>query len=446
MCCLFCNSSGTKCSHPNNASACSAISHVADECINLILEWLSLLELHAFGETCKRFQAITNQYVQQKYPAISISCKNDGSQVYYRQLNSFGHPVQNIFPLCRVSQRFFTDKTIGDQCLKYIRINGASTRDIQIVWSNNVLPKIAVLELINFKIKSHSYENFLKFGVNLKRLKMQNLKIGTSLKGKPNQWLLEQYPLLEHFELSLHKVTKMTELKTFFQQNRTVRQFTTNKSFFCANMESIQQAAVQLDKLTIEIDNGPDYNVLSMFDTLNEFHKSGFYKHLHLSGIFQKQQIVNAMASLGGLEKLSIGVCDGNYDFSKSVHLKYLNILWVSSLVNIERLAQNLMNLEEICIWKASLNDILPFVRHSVHLKQLKIYNFTENTTQSENYTLNFETLYKLRKQLDGACKLTIFIEENIFLATKRLKIHNVKIIDIKLVKSPAWGNHFLWN
>lgn len=420
----------------------SEIFKLTDACFIKIFEWLSLQELNSVGQTCKHFQRLTDEYVRKNYPATLISYNCDGSQVYGRELNGIGRCTEHISIWGRDLEKFLIKRTKSPKSLKQIRLDSAHLPGHRIKWTKEILHQIEIFDLINCKIESTFYEHFLKLCVNLRRLRLKNVEFSTRT---THEWLQNEYPLLEYLEISLQKPSKIDELQQFFQQNPNIKRFSTNKSTLWKNMEIISSANIKLDKLIIENDSGADQNTETMCKFLNQLYEYGVYKALHLSGVFHKQETINAMASLRGLENLNVGVDSVNYDFTTLVNLKELNMLWLSNLVDVNQLAKCLVKLEKICLWKASLCDIIPFVRYSSRLHAIKIHNFMNNTVQCKTYSCCNSALNKERKKLIGACKVTIFIEENIILAAKWEQIKTKsKLVEIKRVESHEWGHHFL--
>lgn len=416
------------------------IFKLTDACLNRIFKWLSMQELHAMGQTCKRLQRIAGEFFRKNYTATLISYNCDGSQVYGRELTGIGRYMQNISMWDCNLEKFLADRTRSTKPLKHIRLDSVHLPGARIEWTDEILQQVEILDLINCKIQSTFYGNFLVLCVNLKRLRLKNVAFSG---GATCAWLQNKYPLLEDFELTLKKPEKIDELTRFFQQNTNIRRFSTNKSTLFKNRDIVRVARMQLNELYIEIDNEGDHNTDTMFEFLNRLYKLGIYKSLHLSGTYRDQQTVDAMATLSGLEKLNVGVDGVHYDISSLVNLKELNILWAANSVDMEHLAMSLVQLEKISFWKASLDDIIPFVRHSPRLNEIKIHNFMKN--QFKACVCNDSALTKERKNLVDACKVTIFIEANILLSTKYETTKKYsKLVEIKRIESHEWGHHFL--
>lgn len=118
--------------------------------------------------------------------------------------------------------------------------------------------------------------------------------------------------------------------------------------------------------------------------------------------------------------------------------------------LNIERcrgsfdaniLAHQLVHLERIYFGLTNLNDILPFLHHSVKLKKLKIDDVNEN---DGNNILNLLELNEERKKLQNACKVIIYISEKIYLPTKwAIGGKEFSLIEIRRASSHQWGHQY---
>ena len=72
------------------------------------------------------------------------------------------------------------------------------------------------------------------------------------------------------------------------------------------------------------------------------------------------------------------------------------------------------------------IKSILPFIRHSRKLKTIKIDDLKSGA-------LNIFALNEERKKLENACKISIYVRDNVYVPTK-WKSHNFKL-ELDLIK-----------
>lgn len=89
------------------------------------------------------------------------------------------------------------------------------------------------------------------------------------------------------------------------------------------------------------------------------------------------------------------------------------------------------MHLEKIHFNKASFDDILPFIRHSITMKQIIFDNLCEET-HFQDEIIDAWALNEERKQLAGAHKIIIFIPQSIFLANKGTMNLKFSLVEFK--------------
>lgn len=142
----------------------------------------------------------------------------------------------------------------------------------------------------------------------------------------------------------------------------------------------------------------------------------------------------------------------GNYppyllSFVKILHSNR-NVVNVTPLVNLERLfiadaseigdldtgINSLAKLKFISFIYAKIEDILPFIRQLSSLKKIKIYYINYGIYFNDtNDILNLSALDDERKKCPNAGKITFYLKENIYLATKfAFKKSKLNFIEIK--------------
>lgn len=406
------------------------------DCFEEIFDWLSLKDLYALCETCKRLQTVAGLYFQQNFASIEVQCEEDGISVLNRsfRIDAFSPFIRKLCIYGNLN------------CYKYVAANCKSLKELQLFGNTlttkkiecikEILTSIDALHFHGGQIDGHFYEQFLTFCPHLKRLSVQNLKINSP---SEHDWLNRNYPKLEHFELFIDdKNIQINELLAFFKQNQQLKSFTTNANYLLNNdfhqlMNNGGQTTI--DDLIVVQDFNEDELEHSVCHMLNALHRIGFYKRLHLNGTMAYffQESINQIATLDALETLRCGCFltpMSSVDLSSLKRLKELSVYYYSqSNDEMISMAKGLVNLERISFTQATLNDIVPFVIYAAKLCTIQVHHVmrasSENGFQSNgndycsDNILYAATLNKRRKQLKNAKKLTIFLSENVYLATK---------------------------
>lgn len=109
-------------------------------------------------------------------------------------------------------------------------------------------------------------------------------------------------------------------------------------------------------------------------------------------------------------------------------------------------LAKNLVNIEQLCLEIATINDALPFVRHAKKLRAVRVFSFNSESFFVE-YAVDLVTLekerQKLKKELQGLVnptKVLVYVDERSYLATK-WQVGNLRLDLVNIEQS----KHLIW-
>lgn len=131
---------------------------------------------------------------------------------------------------------------------------------------------------------SLSYLNLLICLIfNLKRLAFDTRESRSTLIGSDNEWLLQNYPKLEHFEVNARNGQRIDELKNFFELNPNVQSFSTTADFLWKNRHSILDISTNFtfQELAIKFDRASSMDSPKEFTNfLNDLHNRQFFKRL----------------------------------------------------------------------------------------------------------------------------------------------------------------------
>ncbi|XP_055304997.1 uncharacterized protein LOC129569842 [Sitodiplosis mosellana] len=425
------------------------------DCCFAIFDWLPLDDLHSFGQTCKWAQQVAGTYFQTNFSSTTISSyRKDGFQVDYFGVlhNSFytRHSTNvNSF------SRFFRELMIPESYIlpfQNVEANcGASIKHItlrlylsplKIKCLKGVLQQIEGIRLQNCSIAGEFHDKFLRFCKNLRGLCVSD--ITGRMMGNGNDWLLRKYPTLEHFGLATGAV-KIDELKVFFEQNPNIRSFETRADFLWANKEMFMAAnAMQLDTLTI-FANYCNKKKHSLYNLLNKLHENGFYKQLRLQ--LDSETELEHLISLRGLQKLMLNESIERADALRTpfVNLRaiYLGYNSKTDVLDAEKLARNLVNIEQVNIRYVSIENIIPFIRHCAKLRTIKAGSFTDS---SKKLSSVFKSWNREREKLSGATIVTVHVHEKDFLEVKWTRSNiSYSLVELKRQNTFNWERDFYY-
>lgn len=389
------------------------------DCFDEIFEYLSLRDLHSFGQTCKTMERVTGEYFKRNYVGAEKFTNDDGiytvcsgiaNRVNISGFNQFinytSHYHNELGPLQYIQGHSIEFASINEIYLVCSEINEILIKSLM-----NLLPNIEIVRVRQCTIVGDFYEKFLKFCNNLKEIYVQD-DVGDLIKERKNPWLQQEYPSLHTFQLTARNSFKVNDLNAFFERNPSIQTFLTTSGVLWRHCPELLRSNAKLD--TLEIYDGHHVLSISMqtfCNLLNQLHERGFYKRLKLNVTGPNQECGDQFASLRALESISIMQFSERCGLSRLVHLKELTIYDGFNPIDMEILAKNLINLRRITLNKATFDDILPFIQNSIKLNRIHA-SFTENI-------LNLKRLNEERMELIDGRKIIIFVPDNVFLATK---------------------------
>lgn len=375
-----------------NVESKTEVFKLDTDCWDEVFDCLSLEDVHSFGQTCKAFQRVTGQYFQWQYGNLSSDCMEDGIYINGKKMNGFSKFVRKIWFNGSLNVAF---PCIGTNCRSDIEEFGFYNMDLDKV---NIKPiekclgKIENLLLVRCTFNEKTWQQLCKSLTKLKRLTFRTDFRGSTISA------VGKHPTLEHLELDLSMDEK--KLKSFFGH--------------CPNLRSLQITEIMLryNRYLICDTNIEDLAVAvsrKMYSTigvLNELHEHGFYKKLHLRCVGEVPS-TDRLLSIPGLVTLYIEP-DKDPEYPVLPNIKELGIMRCGPMFKTDALASSFVNLEHLFI-SGSFN-LLPFMRHSAKLRDVQLY---------KGKAINITALNMERKKLKDARKVTIYVSEDVYLATK---------------------------
>ncbi|XP_055306474.1 uncharacterized protein LOC129570780 [Sitodiplosis mosellana] len=381
---------------PSNDTSQLSLATLFVDCLEELFVWLSCADLFALRRKCKRLKTTVDYYIKVNYPKIGKAKIND--QRFQRLHQMDGDSIGLIKDIS------FKTETILDAS--------------QLAKIKEILGKVQRIILDRSHITAEFYDCFLKHCSNLRGLYIgdkggaaanANVVIGTD-----NSWLLREYPSLE--SIQMYGAIEVPELKTFFCLNPNMR-FQTDVKFLETNRHLLSDAQVdQLLMCYVIVDIG------SIIDLFGELYRHGFYKRLSIYALFRLhvQNDINQLALIPALHTLWFFDHDKGRILPSMPHLKYVVIGLVDESEVFESCAKNNVgNIERLRMLEGSIVKIASFLRHFPKLKHIDVFRFVNRETYFDGDVIDLQALNKERKKLENACKVTLYVQEDIYLATK---------------------------
>lgn len=248
----------------------------------------------------------------------------------------------------------------------------------------------------------------------------------------------------------IRRPKRIPELQIFFNQNPSVKVFSTTASILQSNLTWMLTSNLKFERLIILDVDCFEFDMDQLCEMLEEIFACGFYKTIHFYAInVYRQQQIDRIATLTALEKLHLQFHgeDANYLIPSNHQdsLKELSVCWAVYISNLNPLDRNVYpkNIERFCFESVSSDSILRFIRHAPNVKQIKI-DVIEDENRFLDTITNLSALNNKRRQLIDAKKITIYMRENLFLAIKLATITtDLEFIEIQRLETIDWENAF---
>lgn len=406
------------------------------DCWNHIFDLLSLRDIIAMSKTCKHMQQTVGQYVLQNFRDHSFGLSSPFNRVFRADFCQYISKL-TIFQSDHLDQVVDADTYSS---LKTIIFKGEKLRATQIKYLRNVLKNIEDIRIDNScVIGDRRFKQLHKYCPKLKYLKMDLHYQAKLLNSITNTMLTRYFPALENLQYNAfsHNTKQNNKLKPFLEKHTKLKHFGCNALFLWANRDSLMKTNIQLDSLTVNFDNFfAEYNFESFKqfkDFVIELYERGFYKTLHSSCETHIKNstfkyFCNVIDTLPAIEMLNISNSSMYDSLPRLTNLKELCMECCDS--DSEFMAKNLISLERLTLkHDVEIQTILPFIRHSRKLKSIKIFHFP---TYSGRPILDIFTLNEERKMLANACRVVIYVEEEIYLRMK-WKSDNLSLSHIRI-------------
>lgn len=415
------------------------------DCWERIFDLLSLRDIFAMSETCKRMRKMAGYYFREYVP--EILCRwiaNNGVFIGYPtsiRRTDFSEYISKLMVYDYLEHFLYAKEYCA---LKSLHLRSIELTDTQIDFVKNLLKNIENIDLKRCTIYGDIYEKFLKYCSKLKRLRLHDILFEPE--DTANSFFQRTYSTLEYLDFStLQFYPRNTELTNFLNRNTGLKHFGVSNLFLWTNRAAFIQSNIELDTFSIYTElhhDSEEFSASEFVNLLKTLYERGFFKSLTFKMIetdelTNYQELIDELATLDAFEVL---ITLETTDLSRLIHLKELWLTGYFYATNLELLARNLTKLERIHFQNASTDDIRPFFQHCKRLKAVKVYEMRGGSLLEDGAALNLDALNRDREILGISRKVKICTEERIYLATKnQIKNLGSDRVDIARWDSDEW-------
>lgn len=449
----------------NNSKNVSPIFKLDVDCLEEIFEWLSLDDLHAFGQTCLWFRHVAGLYFRQNYQSIEMYNSKDGIYTEYSDIGQLSRYIyltdfiqftENLMHTYNNTKFLHRLKSTKVQTLKKISFSCITLKRNRMECIKAILSTVEVVKMLDCRFEGDFYDDFLKSCKHLKRFHLQDVDLNDyeynvscfssrreKLEQTGNRWLLQKYPLLEYFQLTPWKGLIIDELKEFFNRNPNIRSFSTNSNCLFQNWVPLIETNANLESLAIDLNYWPRMHLSSICEAINTLYKAGFFRKLLLFASYLDKISSEHIQILYALETLYVKYLRESECLHLFTNLRELGIFEGCDVIDMEALAKNLINIERIYLESGTSDDILAFIRYSPNLREIQVVTLKEKS-HMKHRILDLDALDRERQKLIAPRKVIIYVKEYVYLKTKWDKGRtDHTFISLKRIESCKWERPF---
>ncbi|XP_055296165.1 uncharacterized protein LOC129565373 [Sitodiplosis mosellana] len=413
----------------SNSQLSSPILKLDVDCFEELFEWLSLADLRSLRQTCKRLKQVIDYFIKSDYPAMKIG---------------YGRIVLHEDKIDQFQQLNPTSL----EMIKQARIcfDPLTEKEINVI--KCILPQLERLKISTYRLNGNFYESILKRCLNLKYLSIGSIHSNSyAIIGGGNKWLHRQHPTIEHIAMDDNDIGgpgmagRFPELKILFELNPNIQTFSTTFNLLRVNSNGFLGSNIKIDQLNVYGDCFYEDGMNVICELLNQLHDQGFYQRLHMEASYiTLQEELDLIISVRGMEKLYLDFCSSDkLTLAPKPDIEELGIRYVGDYIALDAVAKSLMNVERVCIGQGKVEDIIPFLRYARKVKEIKVGRLNGGA-HFENGVIDLPALNKERKGLAGASKITIYVHEDVFLATKMaLMKTDFSLVTLKRAEAVEW-------
>lgn len=246
---------------------------------------------------------------------------------------------------------------------------------------------------------------------------------------KPKGILTNHGSLIKNGNLNIlpfgNSTDKHQVLDILKKESKKIRSCQTSIEFLMRYMDTFSAAYIQLDVLAIyHIDSEIKLEKFIEYEKkLLKLQTHGFFNDLHL---FHVNDIVPPYIHsqiLCSVKLLHLANSTHKVlDVSEMVNVEHLYIDKLEQIYEYKATIMGLKKLHNLNIKsKVSMKNLSPFIQKLTNLRKIKINSIVDDSTFFRINILNMKALNEEREKCEGEKKLTFYLEDDIFEATKRI-------------------------
>lgn len=422
-----------------------------DHCILKIFEYLELSQLCVVTKTCKKLQELVKIFFRQTYQN-KIMCEVRISVTSYGEVfllpedayvTHFLKFMQNL-TICGefVKRPLDVVKFIRNECNENLSNISFERIKFHKLLGGLLNAWLSTVDGLEF----YSCENLhevLRYCSNLKYLKIDQYS-----KDKSNLWMDRRYPGLLHLQYDI--TLPIRKLIKFLIKNPNVKSLmlkldNNRPSFNQALMHELGR--IYLEELFVTIDFQIDLEFMKeeIQTICNQINFNRLEIALNGTGKWNTPpSSLNILKELNHLHGLHILRCDIPFPSDLTFNqLKVLQLAYVPNQISTVDLSKNLPNLEELYLMFLSENFqelISPFARYAVKLKKIVARDFKIPNRMNMTNVRLAEYFNDERVQLVDACRMLIFIGNDVFDESFDKTVPKFPLVDIRRVQFHSKG------
>lgn len=428
------------------------------DCFEELFDYLSLMQIFCLSKTCKRLNHVTGYWFQENYSNIHIKTDGDimasdykyftkhtkNNKIKYRKTWYGEYRLEKNFLKDLKQFRQFKEIEFFHIQLSYLKYiyKGETRISRKINQIKDLLGKIQFLHLHRCSVENQ-HEAILALCPNLRGLRLT----GINLSNTDPTLHHGKYPNLEHFEYFedyRRSNDKLYHIMTFLELNPNMRSFAASAEFLRKNEQSMMSSDIKLDDLAILIDSESQLNQLCAL--LKKLYERNFYGRLKIYFMNQIcQQQIDQLGSLSGLVKLyCMNSSNEKIAISALKNVEEIRYCDSEKIRDMKAFA-TLPNLKWVSFVYTTFDDILILLSKAVNLTKIRVEHLKYFSPKFSKDCLTI--LNNAREQLDETSKVTIYVEESIYLKVKwEMKQQEFELIKLKRHESFDRNHDFCAN
>lgn len=206
------------------------------------------------------------------------------------------------------------------------------------------------------------------------------------------------------------------------------------------NRHLIIDARIKWHDLVVSLDSNYAENMIDFLTLFMDFHKDDIYQRLHLflNGKQWDEMFFKRLHYVPAIVNLCLDYFSNELNIQTLKDLKKLEVFRPLNVTiqELQRIACDLPTLERIVFREASSTEILPFICSAKRLKEIRVC-WLKCGTYFDKY-LDLVKLNRERAKLDSARPMIIYVEELIYVKTKKI-LGKIRFNLIEMRRSSAY-------